>query len=43
MKNSLWKKLREEPEAPRHVNTFYGLIIVALVFVCLVYIPFVMF
>lgn len=43
MKNSMWKKLREEPEEPRHVNTFYGLIIVALVFVSLVYIPFVLF
>lgn len=43
MKNSLWKKLREEPEEAHHVNTLYGLIIVVLVFVSLVYIPFVLF
>lgn len=43
MKNSMWNKLRKEPEDGKNVNTFYGLIIVALVFVSLVYIPFVLF
>lgn len=42
MENSVWKKLTHEPEDPKQVNTFYGLIIICLIFVALVYIPFVL-
>ncbi len=43
MKNSWWNKLREEPEEGRQINTVYGIIIVTLIFISLVYIPFVLF
>ena len=42
MQNSVWKKLTEEPEDPKHVNTFYGIMVVAFVFLALVFIPFVL-
>ncbi len=42
MKNSVWNKLTHEPEDKKQINTFYGLIIIGLVFVALVYIPFVL-
>ncbi len=42
MRNSWWKKLTAEPEEPRQVNTFYGLTVIVLVFIALVFIPFVL-
>ncbi len=42
MRNSWWKKLTAEPEDSRQVNTFYGLTVIVLVFIALVFIPFVL-
>ncbi len=42
MKNLVWNNLTQEPEDKKQINTFYGLLIIGLVFVALVYIPFVL-
>ena len=42
MRNSWWKKLTAEPEKLRQVNKFYGLTVIVLVFIGLVFIPFVL-
>ncbi len=42
MRNSWWEKLTAEPEELRQVNKFYGLTVIVLVFIALVFIPFVL-